>query len=130
MPDSELYANARVSPLSLSYYGLCLINGNYSVKLHFAEIIIIDYNGHSSPGRRLFDVYIQGELVLKDFNVKAEANGSGKAVVKKFDAIVTQNKLEIRFHWAGKGTTNIPTSGTYGPLVSAISVDASKLVFE
>ncbi|XP_020581331.1 probable leucine-rich repeat receptor-like serine/threonine-protein kinase At3g14840 isoform X3 [Phalaenopsis equestris] len=125
MPDSELYANARVSPLSLSYYGLCLINGNYSVKLHFAEIIITDYNGHSSPGRRLFDVYIQGELVLKDFNIKAEANGSGKAVVKKFDAIVTQNKLEIRFHWAGKGTTNIPTSGTYGPLVSAISVDAN-----
>ncbi|KAL0905527.1 hypothetical protein M5K25_023952 [Dendrobium thyrsiflorum] len=122
MPDSELYANARVSPLSLSYYGLCLLNGNYSVKLHFAEIIITDYNGYSSPGRRIFDVYIQGKLVLKDFNIKVEANGSDKAVVKKFNAIVTKNKLEIRFYWAGKGTTNIPTSGTYGPLVSAISV--------
>ncbi|XP_028550366.1 probable leucine-rich repeat receptor-like serine/threonine-protein kinase At3g14840 isoform X4 [Dendrobium catenatum] len=122
MPDSELYANARISPLSLSYYGLCLLNGNYSVKLHFAEIIITDYNGYISPGRRIFDVYIQGELVLKDFNIKVEANGSEKAVVKKFNAIVTKNKLEIRFYWAGKGTTNIPISGTYGPLVSAISV--------
>ncbi|KAH0450913.1 hypothetical protein IEQ34_021605 [Dendrobium chrysotoxum] len=96
------------------------------VKLHFAEIIIIDYNGYSSPGRRIFDVYIQGELVLKDFNIKVEANGSDKAVVKKFNAIVTKNKLEIRFYWAGKGTTNIPTSGTYGPLISAISVAPSK----
>ncbi|PKU80660.1 putative leucine-rich repeat receptor-like serine/threonine-protein kinase [Dendrobium catenatum] len=127
MPDSELYANARISPLSLSYYGLCLLNGNYSVKLHFAEIIITDYNGYISPGRRIFDVYIQGELVLKDFNIKVEANGSEKAVVKKFNAIVTKNKLEIRFYWAGKGTTNIPISGTYGPLVSAISVAPSDL---
>lgn len=65
MPDSELYSNARVSPLSISYYGLCLLNGNYSVKLHFAEIIIVDYNGFSSPGRRIFDVYIQVQSNIK-----------------------------------------------------------------
>ncbi|PKA65362.1 putative LRR receptor-like serine/threonine-protein kinase [Apostasia shenzhenica] len=123
MPDSALYANARVSPQSLSYVGLCLLNGNYSVKLHFAEIVMTDENGHRSPGRRIFDVYIQGELVLRDFNIKAEANGSGKAIVQKFNTVVTQNKLEIRFYWAGKGTTHIPTTGTYGPLISAISVD-------
>ncbi|KAM3748469.1 hypothetical protein ACB098_05G111100 [Castanea mollissima] len=30
----------------------------------------------------------------------------------------------IRFFWAGKGTTAAPTRGTYGPLISAISVEA------
>nr|GMD05321.1 probable LRR receptor-like serine/threonine-protein kinase At1g07650 isoform X2 [Ipomoea batatas] len=39
-----------------------------------------------------------------------------------FNASVTDNTLEIRVYWAGKGTTRIPLSGHYGPLVSAISV--------
>ncbi|XP_020683494.1 probable LRR receptor-like serine/threonine-protein kinase At1g53420 isoform X1 [Dendrobium catenatum] len=125
MPNFELYKNARITPLSLTYFGLCLSNGNYSVKLHFSEIIFSDYNGHPSPGRRIFDVYIQGELVLKDFNIRDEANGSEKAIVKTFPAVVTRKTLEIRFHWAGRGTTTVPMSGSYGPLISAISVESA-----
>lgn len=59
LPNSELYTTARVSPLALTYYGLCLINGNYTVKLHFAEIIYINDKSFNSLGRRVFDVYIQ-----------------------------------------------------------------------
>ncbi|KAK3424559.1 hypothetical protein EUGRSUZ_F01346 [Eucalyptus grandis] len=36
--------------------------------------------------------------------------------------IYIQGTLEIRFYWAGKGTTAIPDRGVYGPLISAISV--------
>ncbi|XP_020575406.1 probable leucine-rich repeat receptor-like serine/threonine-protein kinase At3g14840 [Phalaenopsis equestris] len=122
-PDSQLYQTARLSPLSLTYFGFCLINGEYSVKLHFAEIIITDYKGYISPGRRIFDVYVQGKLVLKDFNIRDNANGSNKAIVKTFTANVTRKRLEIRFIWDGKGTTSVPVSGTYGPLISAISVE-------
>jgi len=57
--NSQLYTTARVSPLALTYYGLCLINGNYTVKLHFAEIIFINDRSLYSLGRRVFDVYIQ-----------------------------------------------------------------------
>lgn len=57
--DSVLYTTARLSPLSLTYYGLCLMNGNYTVKLHFAEIIYINDRSFNSLGRRVFDVYIQ-----------------------------------------------------------------------
>ncbi|XP_058100943.1 probable leucine-rich repeat receptor-like serine/threonine-protein kinase At3g14840 isoform X2 [Magnolia sinica] len=124
MPNSELYAKARLSPISLTYYGLCLLNGNYTIKLHFAEIIFTDDRTYSSLGKRIFDVYIQGELVLKDFNIKDKAGGSGQAVVKNFTTVpVTNNTLEIRFCWAGKGTQIVPEQGTYGPLISAISVD-------
>lgn len=56
---AELYATARVSPLSLTYYGLCLMNGNYTVQLHFAEIVYTNDSTFTSLGRRLFDVYLQ-----------------------------------------------------------------------
>lgn len=58
-PDSELYTTARASPLSLTYYGLCLMNGNYNVKLHFAEIVYANDKSFNSLGKRIFDVYIQ-----------------------------------------------------------------------
>ncbi|WVY92054.1 hypothetical protein V8G54_037568 [Vigna mungo] len=120
--SSQLYTTARVSPLALTYYGLCLINGNYTIKLHFAEIIFINDRSLNSLGKRVFDVYIQGNLVLKDFDIQREAGGTGKPIVKTFNATVTQHTLKIHFYWAGKGTTGIPTRGVYGPLVSAISV--------
>ncbi|XP_050371085.1 probable leucine-rich repeat receptor-like serine/threonine-protein kinase At3g14840 [Argentina anserina] len=121
--NPQLYLNARLSPISLTYYGFCLGNGIYTVNLHFAEIKFTNDKTYSSLGRRIFDIYIQGSLVLKDFNIASDAGGFGIAVVKKFTANVTSNTLEIRLLWAGKGTTSIPQRGTYGPLISAISVD-------
>ena len=59
MTNSELYKTARLSPLSLKYYGLCLQEGNYTVKLHFAEIMFTDDQNYSSLGQRIFDVSIQ-----------------------------------------------------------------------
>lgn len=55
----EYYRTARLSPLSLSYYGLCMKNGNYKVELHFAEIMFSDDQTFKSLGRRIFDVSIQ-----------------------------------------------------------------------
>ncbi|KAG6739277.1 hypothetical protein POTOM_056868 [Populus tomentosa] len=120
--DSELYKTARISPSSLRYYGLGLQNGRYSVELHFAEIGMDDSHSWKGLGRRLFDIYIQGEIVLKDFNIKNEAGGSKKALIKAFEANVTNTIMDIHFFWAGKGTCCIPYQGTYGPLVSAIHV--------
>ncbi|PPR81260.1 hypothetical protein GOBAR_AA39454 [Gossypium barbadense] len=123
MNDSRLYMNARLSPISLTYYGFCMISGNYTVNLHFAEIMFSNDNTYNSLGRRIFDIYLQGKLVQKDFNIEDEAGGVGKAVIKKFPVTVTNSTLEIRLHWAGKGTTGIPVRGVYGPLISAVSVN-------
>ncbi|XP_034890340.1 probable LRR receptor-like serine/threonine-protein kinase RFK1 isoform X1 [Populus alba] len=119
---NELYQTARVSPISLTYYHRCLENGNYTVSLHFAEIRLKNDNTYNSLGRRLFDVYIQNNLAEKDFNIEVEAAGVAKPVTKTHNASVTNNILDIRLYWAGKGTTRIPVSGVYGPLISAISV--------
>ncbi|KAM4103244.1 hypothetical protein ACJW30_06G064900 [Castanea mollissima] len=122
MANPVLYMTARLSPLSLTYYAFCLGTGTYKINLHFAEIKFTNDNTYSSLGRRVFDIYIQGELVEKDFNIADEAGGVGMEVIKHYLAVVNNNTLEIRFYWAGKGTTGIPGGGVYGPLISAISV--------
>ncbi|KAL3733932.1 hypothetical protein ACJRO7_023308 [Eucalyptus globulus] len=120
--NAQLYMNARRSAISLTYYGFCLVNGIYNVRLHFAEISFTGDESYKSLGRRAFNVYIQGKLVWKDFNIVIEAGGVGKEVIRNFTANVTKGTLEIRLYWAGKGTNAIPTRGVYGPLIYAISV--------
>ncbi|CAA0832389.1 Probable LRR receptor-like serine/threonine-protein kinase RFK1 [Striga hermonthica] len=121
LPD--LYSTARLSPLSTTYFHYCLENGSYNVSLHFAEILFTNDSTYNSLGRRMFDIYIQERLVWKDFNIENEARGARKPVVRYFNATVIDGTLEIRFYWAGKGTTRIPNRGDYGSLVSAISVN-------
>ncbi|KAG8479511.1 hypothetical protein CXB51_029280 [Gossypium anomalum] len=117
-----LYRNARLAPSSLTYYAFCLANATYTVHLHFAEIQFTNDRTYRSLGRRIFDVYIQGKQELKDFNIEEAAGGPGIPKVKNFTVNVTDGTLEIRFRWAGKGTTSMPERSIYGPLISAISV--------
>ncbi|BFG28970.1 hypothetical protein CerSpe_152440 [Prunus speciosa] len=123
MANPKLYTEGRLSPISLTYYGFCLGYGNYTVKLHFAETEFENGKTYKSLGRRIFDVYIQGRLVQKDFNIVDKAGGISTAVIMNYTVAVTSGTLEIRFYWAGKGTTGIPFRVVYGPLISAISVD-------
>ncbi|KAM3684242.1 hypothetical protein ACJW31_11G029200 [Castanea mollissima] len=114
--DSELFQTARLSASSLRYYGLGLENGNYTVSLQFAETAFDNSNTWKSLGRRVFDIYIQGNLVLKDFDIRKDAGGASfVAVQKEYNAVqVSENYLEIHLYWAGKGTCCVPTQGTYG----------------
>ncbi|KAK7817497.1 putative lrr receptor-like serine/threonine-protein kinase [Quercus suber] len=120
----ELYQTSRMSPGSLRYYGLGLDNGLYNVSLFFAETGFDDRSSQTwkSLGRRVFDIYIQGSLELKDFDISKEAGGVERAIRKIFRANVSENYLEIHLFWAGKGTCCIPVYGYYGPLISAIHV--------
>ncbi|XP_061364894.1 probable LRR receptor-like serine/threonine-protein kinase RFK1 [Gastrolobium bilobum] len=119
----ELYTTARVSPISLTYFHYCLENGKYTVNLHFAELLFTNDNTYRSLGKRIFDIYVQERLVWKDFNIEDETHVAQKPrIISTYNVTVTDNILEIRFYWAGKGTTRIPVSGIYGPLISAFSI--------
>ncbi|XVE51734.1 hypothetical protein DITRI_Ditri02bG0064500 [Diplodiscus trichospermus] len=120
----ELYQTSRLSPGSLRYYGLGLENGNYTVKFFFAETGFPDRSTQSwrSLARRVFNVYIQGTLLLRDFDISKEAGGVERAITRNFTANVKENHLEIHLFWAGKGTCCTPEQGYYGPSISAISV--------
>eukprot|EP00261_Vitis_vinifera_P036792 XP_019078035.1 PREDICTED: probable LRR receptor-like serine/threonine-protein kinase At1g56130 isoform X4 [Vitis vinifera] len=120
----ELFQSSRISPGSLRYYGLGLENGPYIVSLEFAETVFKDRDTQTweSLGRRVFDIYIQGALQFKDFDISKEAGGVERALEKKFYATVSENYLEIHLFWAGKGTCCNPIQGYYGPSISALSV--------
>uniref|UniRef100_I1PPX6 non-specific serine/threonine protein kinase n=1 Tax=Oryza glaberrima TaxID=4538 RepID=I1PPX6_ORYGL len=121
--DSELFQTARMSPSSLRYYGIGLQNGNYTVSLQFAEFGFEDTESWKSRGRRVFDIYVQGERKEKDFDIKKEAGGKSYTAVKKdYIVSVTKNFVEIHLFWAGKGTCCVPTQGYYGPTISALSL--------
>lgn len=142
-----LYTTARASPISLTYFHYCLENGKYTVHLHFAEIQFTNDKTYKSLGKRLFDIYVQvliktkkvffflansgfngknlfqGRLVQKDFNIENESHLAQKPrILSIYNVTVTDGILEIRLYWAGKGTTRIPVSGVYGPLISAFSI--------
>jgi Malectin domain/Abnormal spindle-like microcephaly-assoc'd, ASPM-SPD-2-Hydin len=66
-------------------------SGAYEVRLYFAEI----WSGAQSPGARLFDVAIEGTMVLDDYDVYA-AVGANKGVVKSF-TVPSDSNLDIDF---------------------------------
>ncbi|KAF3607165.1 hypothetical protein DY000_02044676 [Brassica cretica] len=84
---------AKVSHSSLTYYGLCLVNGNYTVHLHFAEIIFTDDKTLYSLGSNTCSIFI-----LRNFNIQEAAGGSDNGVsllVSDFKPPVYHDKKEI-----------------------------------
>ena len=63
-------------------------NGRYTVRLHFAEVF------GAQPGERVQNIDINGQRVLSNFSVAAEA-GQNKALVKEFTGIAPDAKGEI-----------------------------------
>ncbi|KAH0717772.1 hypothetical protein KY285_013803 [Solanum tuberosum] len=110
-----LVETARVALISLKYYGFCFSNGNYTVKLYFAEIGSSKKHAYPITPKRVFDIDIQGENVRKNYNIEAEkVNDDGDKMVEHNTSI--KSYLEIHLYWSGNGSHN------YGPLISAISV--------
>lgn len=62
---SSIYTTARLSLLSLKYYGFCLRNGSYNVKLHFAEVVFTADEADTGLRKRIFDVSIQVSMVSR-----------------------------------------------------------------
>ncbi|XP_024360860.1 probable LRR receptor-like serine/threonine-protein kinase At1g56140 isoform X2 [Physcomitrium patens] len=120
--DQTVYATARTSLGSLRYYATQLRNGDYNVVLSFAEIV---YTRDDNLARRVFDIYLQGQLMKKDFDIGETAGGSFVAHEEKFQVAVTTGVLDIHLFYAGKGTCCLPqpSNWSFGPLLSAISVD-------
>ncbi|KAJ0043484.1 hypothetical protein Pint_18189 [Pistacia integerrima] len=119
--ESILFQRARISASSLRYYGLGLQNGKYIVTLQFAELANFTATGWKSLGRRVFNIYVQGNLVEKDFDITRATGGViRRAVQREYQAHVSENYMEIHFFWAGK-RTRFPVDHIYGPSISAIS---------
>ncbi len=74
-----VYQSERWASPSFTYTFPSLVaGGEYTVRLHFAEIY------YTAPGKRSFNVSINGTQVLTQFDVFATAGAANKAVVQTF----------------------------------------------
>jgi N-acetylneuraminic acid mutarotase len=84
--DPTLYQTERYAPTLT--YNVPVPNGNYEVTLYFAEIYF------NAPGQRVFNVSIEGQIVLQNFDIWAVA-GQFAAVQRTFVVTVTGGVLNI-----------------------------------
>ena len=72
-------------------YTFSVPNGNYLVNLKFAEIF------YTAPGLRVFNVSINGQTVLSNFDIVAQAGAAFTAVDRQFPVTVTGGQIVIQF---------------------------------
>ena len=84
--DPTLYQTERYAPTLT--YNIPVVNDTYTVTLYFAEIYF------DAPGQRVFNVSIEGQTVLQNFDIWAVA-GEFAAVQRTFVVTVTDGVLNI-----------------------------------
>lgn len=82
--------------------------GTYQVHLYFAET----YLPVATPGGRVFDVLVQDQVVLDDFDVVAAAGAPNRGIVRSFTA-ESDGQIDVKF-----------ANGVQNPIVNAIAVEA------
>jgi endoglucanase len=93
------------------HYGMTVFsqpvpNGNYTVRLHFAET----FSGVTNKGQRVFSLKIE-DKELKDLDVLARSGAPRTAWVETLPVAVTDGKLDITF-----------TPGVQNPEINGIEI--------
>ena len=88
--DRYLYATARYGLYGNFEYKIPAPNGSYQLNLKFAEIY------YWYKGNRIFNVIVNGQQVLTNFDIVAEA-GARAALDKSFPVTVTNGFVNIQF---------------------------------
>ncbi len=95
-PDPEIYSWERYGNFS---YAIPVAQGTYTVSLHFAESFFGSHGpGDNGAGMRIFDVFLNGTALLRNFDMFAEA-GFRHSLVKTFHGVQPnpQGKLLFSF---------------------------------
>ena len=79
-----------------------------TVRLHFAE------PENAKPGERVFDVAVNGKVVLKDFDVAREAGGPDSSLVREIKDVGIDGRLVVEFKPA--------KDSRYPPVVSGMEI--------
>jgi hypothetical protein len=99
----SLYRSERYG---MTAFSLPLANGNYTVKLHFAET----YDALDTAGSRVFSYKVAGHE-FKDFDVFAKSGGMAHAYVESVPVEITNGKLDITF-----------TANVENPVINGIEI--------
>ena len=94
---SDPYKTFRYSRSQVMGYDIPLKNGEYTVRLHFAELWFGATDGGSGgSGNRVFDVRLEGQLAEDNLDVFAEVGAESK-LVKEHRVTVSDGQLNIDF---------------------------------
>ncbi len=66
-------------------------NSSYKVRLHFAD------NNQNAIGKRVFDVKIEGNYALQNFDIFKDAGGMNRSIVREFTIEPTDGAINIDF---------------------------------
>ncbi len=101
--DPIIYRTSREGNFT---YDIPLKPGVYELHLHFAENFYgPEGAGGGGEGSRMITVQANGELLLNDFDVLADAGGGRTADVKVFTDIVPASDGKLHLAFSSKGTS-------------------------
>lgn len=82
----------RWAPLFLDApKGLQALSRPYTVRLYFAD------TESTSAGQRIFDVKLQGQTILSNFDIVAAAGGPNRGVMREFTGVLLCDSLQMEF---------------------------------
>ena len=84
----------------------------YTISLYFAEVF------DKKPAERIFDIYIQGQKVLENFDIIKETKSTNKTLIKSISGIKAKNNIIIKC----QASKNSPESH---PILSGIKIKAN-----
>jgi hypothetical protein len=98
--DPIIYRTSRQGDFS---YNIPLKPGTYDLRLHFAETVYGPENtGGGGEGSRTMTVTANGETLLRDFDVLADAGGERTAEVKVFHDISPASDGQLHLSFSGR----------------------------
>ncbi len=86
-----------------------LVEGSYSIRVHFAEL-----DPEVKPGDRVFTVLANGEEVIRDLDVAAESGGAFRGLVREF-TIEASHRITIHLQQA--------TDSKHEPIINGIELE-------
>ena len=81
----------------------------YRLVLHFAEL------SDAEPGDRVFDISVQGQRVVGDFDIAREAGGRYRAVTREVRGVEADASIRVEFQ---------PRTGKLPPILNGIEIHA------
>ncbi len=90
-----------------------VVPGEYTVRLHFAEL-----NEAVEPGQRVFDIRVNGQTVREAFDIVAETEGGFRATVQEF-TVSLSDRLMVELRKSA--------DSELGPMINGLELVAKEL---
>ena len=94
--NDELYQTERYNTTGTLVYEIPVINGDYNVDLHFAELYYGVGGQGGGVGSRIFNIQVENETEISNYDIISAAGGSATAIIENLQNVtVTDGMLTI-----------------------------------